>query len=96
MVPAVVTAMRHAWRATARESWQEYVDECKGRIFQRGAFILDCFGNACDVGVYPSEFRTDETSHTISCHNLDTAEQQLTFLAGLAKLCELTREDNAQ
>ncbi len=95
MHPEVVAAMKQTWRATARRSWQEYVDECRGRIMKQGAFVLDCFGNACDVGVYPSEFRTDEPSHSISCHNLDNVEQQLTLLAGLAKICQLARENTS-
>lgn len=93
MLTSVTDAMRATWRRVAGRNLQQFIDDCRGRIFREGAFILECFGNACDVGVYPSEFRTDEPSHSISCHNLDTVEQQLTLLAGLAQLCTLVRND---
>ena len=31
----------------------------------------------------------------LGCHNLDTSDQQLTLLAGLAKLAELARSDSS-
>ncbi len=93
MHPSVVAAMKDTWLATARADWQEYVNECRGRITPDGAFILECFGNACDIGVYPSEFSPDDSIHSIACHNLDTVEQQLTLMAGLAEICTLARND---
>ena len=90
--PEVMAAMQKTWAATTPKNLLPYVRDCAGRIEDDGAFILQCFGNACDFGIYPDSFRHEELSHVeISCHNLDSSFQQLTFLAGLAKLCELAR-----
>lgn len=57
--------------------------------------MLGCFGNACDIDIYPDHTcgEMDEPYVRFSCHNLDTAAQQMTLLAGLAKLCELARAE---
>lgn len=91
MPELVIAAMRETWQSITSDTWRPYEDECRGRIATDGAFILECFGDACDLGVYPSEMWRKEPFHRISCHNLDTAEQQLTLLAGLAMLCQLAR-----
>ena len=97
-LPADVTlSMETVWKAVTEPARHEYgkPPHINGWIRECGAFSLICFGDACDLSIYP-----DETSHEIgesvqfSCHNLDTAEQQLTLIAGLAKLCELARSSS--
>jgi hypothetical protein len=77
----VTSDMRRAWRATAPKSLKRYADRCNAGVHDE-RFMLDCFGNACDVSIYP------ETDPDFSCHNLDTPNQQATLLAGLASLYE--------
>ncbi|HVV38969.1 MAG TPA: hypothetical protein VHD31_01455 [Candidatus Paceibacterota bacterium] len=90
----VITAMRHAWYAVAAEDQKRWASECGGRIANDGRFMLECFGNACDVAIYPDNAVADEKgSVPFSCHNLDRPDQQITLIAGLAKLCELVRKE---
>jgi hypothetical protein len=90
----VITAMRQAWTAVSPKDQHKWVSHCSGSIAEDGRFILNCMGNACDLAIYPDNLRIDEYhSVRFSCHNLDSARQQLTLLAGLAKLCELARTD---
>ncbi len=65
-----------------------------GWIRKSGAFSLTCFGNACDLSVYPDQ-QLDEGCEfaELACHNLDSPEQQLILLAGFAKICELSRKN---
>ena len=44
------------------------------------------------MGVYPDGISQGIEMRDLQCHNLDGAVQQLTLLAGLAKLCQLARE----
>ncbi|MDD5430760.1 MAG: hypothetical protein PHP03_00845 [Candidatus Pacebacteria bacterium] len=48
-----------------------------------GHLHFDCPGNACGLDFEEEEF---------SGHNTDTPAQQITLLAGLAKLCDMARE----
>lgn len=88
----VLFAMCDTWAAVAKEELCEWVDACSGRIAPDGRFILNCFGNACDLAIYPDEYREGDEFCRFDCHNLDSAAQQVTLLAGLAKMCELARE----
>lgn len=94
MPKSVVTAMRQAWYAISADRQRRWASECHGAITKDGRFTLECFGNACDVAIYPDGYygNTDHDTR-FSCHNLDTAVQQITLIAGLAKLCELAREE---
>ena len=91
---SVLEAMMMTWQATCRESLKEYGDSryILGMIRMNGAFIFHGFGNACDMGVYPDGISQGIEMRDLQCHNLDGAVQQLTLLAGLAKLCQLARE----
>lgn len=94
MPEEVISAMRQTWSAVASKDLKRWTKECNGGITEDGRFILNCFGNACDLAIYPDNACVDEyDSVRFSCHNLDGARQQLTLLAGLAKLCELARAD---
>lgn len=94
-VPDIVErAMRTTW-VTVKPELRRFAREVRGRVVNDGRFILECFGNACDLAIYPDDMRdtSNDSSLRFSCHNLDTAEQQLTLIAGLAKLCELARSN---
>lgn len=56
-----------------------------------GGLLLDCPGDAC--GLHPSDHFHSRSlrGYAFSCHNVDTAAQQLTLIAGLAALCDLAR-----
>jgi hypothetical protein len=89
----VIEAMRCTWRALGQKDLVQYSNEADGVISQEGRFILKCFGNACDIAIYPDTPMYEEDGIAqFSCHNLDHADQQLTLLAGLAKLLELARQ----
>lgn len=98
IVEAVPEAMRQAWHAVVQPELQEYAAECRGWVADDGRFSLKCFGNACDLSVYPDNMSGDRRIDEIpivefSCHNLDLARQQVTLIAGLAKMCELARAE---
>lgn len=92
---AVTTAMRRAWRAIVPDELKKYSRECYGYINRDGRFMLSCFGNSCEVAIYPDLLhgKIDEYPVQFGCHNLDNAHQQVTLIAGLAKLCELARNE---
>lgn len=90
----VLQAMQITWRAITEGSYKRYADEIRGRISHEGRFLMTCFGNACDISIYPDQWIHDDCEHVrFACHNLDNPDQQLTLLAGLAKLCELARQE---
>ncbi len=90
----IIAAMREAWAAVSRASEKKWAEDCRGMIATDGRFILTCFGNACDIAIYPDTL-AESSRHLVhfSCHNLDHANQQMTLLAGLAKLCEIARRE---
>jgi hypothetical protein len=92
----ITKAMQDAWKAVAGKEGARWARECYGQVMPDGRFILSCVGNACDLAIYHDQLPFDgiaRESVDFGCHNLDTAAQQLTLLAGLAKLCELARKD---
>lgn len=96
MHPAVIKAMQEAWRAVSPpDTWKYGKKDIWGGVRDSGAFTLSCFGDACDLSVYPDTW-LDEGCESIElgCHNLDHSTQQLTLLSGLAKICQLTRESS--
>lgn len=93
MHPEVVYAMRSVWYAISTPERRPYADAASGWVRENGAFSLNCFGDACDLSIYPDSYNGENyVSVEFGCHNLDSADQQLTLLAGLAKICELARE----
>lgn len=56
-----------------------------------GRTHLSCPGNACNVVFEASDYDR-QIGGNISCHNVDSVLQQITLLAGLAKLCDLHDE----
>lgn len=92
---SVHEAMREAWKALAPFNLHSYADECNAGVTKDGRFMFGCFGNACDVSIYPDSGWTDDPENfcPFSCHNLDIAYQQLTLLAGLATMIALMEEE---
>jgi hypothetical protein len=93
--PLVREAMVLTWRAVARSRDKQWATDASARISEDGRFILSCFGNACDVAIYPDLDFGAEEGYTVrfDCHNLDTAEQQITLLTGIAALWELAQKE---
>ena len=59
--------------------------------------MFDCPGDACGVYGLPDHDPGDRSGYKLSCHNVDSATQQLTLLAGLAALHDRAdREIKAQ
>lgn len=57
-----------------------------------GNIHLSVPGDACEVYADTSGYKIDEgRGTTFSCHNVDSALQQLIFISGLAGLCEMTK-----
>ena len=60
---------------------------------QKGHFIINCPGDAC--GLHPSDWYAHEgRGYEFSCHNVDSAIQQITLLVGLATLNDMARKAN--
>lgn len=97
-VTDVVRSMRQVWKAITRRKFHKWTKECDARIYSDGRFTLTCPGNACDLSIYPDSLYGDVDKFGVqfSCHNLDTADQQIILLAGFAKLCELARKSEEQ
>ncbi len=87
----VTNAMQEAWACIADHTHIRYANEVGARIVEDGRFLLGCFGNACDLSVYPEGVIGDDHPFEFSSHNLDMPSQQLTLIAGLAQLCALAR-----
>lgn len=76
--------MHATWKAVAPRNLKRCADQCYARV-RDGRFELGCFGDACDLSVYP------DSDPMFSCHNLDTPFQQATLLAGLASICGVAK-----
>ncbi len=92
---SVRDAMKIAYVHLNPEHAELLVGMCDARLHSSGRFLLECPGNACDVAIYPdNDFGPETDGPTqISCHNLDSAMQQLTLLVGLAALHQLAEAD---
>ncbi len=91
----VVSAMRSVWRSVATGELKKYGVECGFHLSSDGRFLLGCFGNACDVAIYPEGCigTMGEYPAQFDSHNLDMVEQQLTLLTGLVVLSALARQE---
>lgn len=85
---SVTRAMKLVWRELCIPGQEGYARECSASLSHDGRFIFGCFGDACDLAIYPDQGSDDlEVGRTrFSCHNLDAARQQLTLLGGLAQM----------
>ncbi len=90
----VIHTMEYVWKTLGSTDEHGFGMNCSGWICPDGRFILTCPGNACDIAIYPD---MDYGNHLdrigFNCHNLDTATQQITLLAGLIKLCQIAELD---
>lgn len=88
----VLLAMEEVLLATSKDG-RLYKDYIIGIIKSTGHFFVECYGNACDLAVYPDQIIHEDTKFVqLSCHNVDNALQQIVLLTGLAKLCDLSRQ----
>jgi hypothetical protein len=88
--PVVKAAMAEAWEALAPLPLKKHKRNCGAGIQEDGRFLLCCFGNACDMGIYPDTLGSGMGKGIVrfASHNLENHVQQLTFIAGLAALVE--------
>jgi|GEM_PF-1068298 len=91
----IVQVMQRVWRITAPPSVKQYKRDCYAGITHEGRFSFRCFGDACDVSMYPDQMLSADwrVPAAFACHNLDSAHQQLTLIAGLAALHDLAVKD---
>ncbi len=95
-LPGVPEAMEEVWVTVSERNLHQYADWSSVRIEEDGRFCFTCFGDACDVAIYPDGFsRRDLEMHMVpfNAHNLDTPAQQLTLLAGLAAFSAHARKE---
>lgn len=57
-----------------------------------GNIMLSCQGNRCGINPEPHALNEITEGYPFGCHNVDTLEQQLTLLAGLAAFHDLARK----
>jgi hypothetical protein len=91
----IQNAMSETWQAIAPRDMKRYANECYAGITPDGRFCFKCFGNACDVSIYPDQLhgKIGEGITRFGCHNLDARFQMMTLLAGVAALCGLAEEE---
>jgi hypothetical protein len=96
-LPAVVQKAMHATvRAIIDPKSRKHVlKECQASVNLDGRFILHCYGNACDVAIYPDSGYIEDPTYPVrfSCHNLDHVTQQMILLSGLAALTDFVTKD---
>lgn len=87
-LPDVTEAMKSVYRKmVGMRELQEYSFEA----WVKEKFVINCPGDAC--GLHPSDWHSfKDEGFEFSCHNVDSAIQQLTLIVGLAKLCDMARE----
>ena len=88
----VIKNMQRVFRSVVPMDLTRFASECTMTICRtEERFALICFGDACDVAIYPDQGRYG-TQTRFSCHNLDSDFQQATLLAGLVTLGSLIRK----
>lgn len=89
----IVINMRRAFVAVTPRNMHRYATECQAVIDTRKqTFLFRCFGDACDMGIYPDSHSEPGHQASFSSHNLDYAYQQATLLAGFATVSEYTKK----
>lgn len=68
-------------------------DDFLVRVGENGRFLLRTIGNSCEVETEDWSTRRKGEGLRLGCHNLDSPIQQLSLLAGLARLHELAEQD---
>jgi hypothetical protein len=93
----IIKAMRKVYYHMHQEQdSDEYMRKYYFRfdLRENGRFHLDCPGNACGLDPSHMDMGGIDEGFELSPHNTDTPSQQLTLLAGLAKICDLYRQEN--
>lgn len=95
----VVNAMNEVWTTLTHEKLKKHASQAKLIFMDDGRFVLTCFGDACDIGVYPDYVGngTPLGAHIVKfgSHNLDNHFQQLTLIAGLAEMVGQAQRDHS-
>lgn len=91
----ITLAMSEAWHAVATRQLARYSSYCDFHLHEDGRPSFGCFGDACDVAVYPDGLMGEmgKSFAELSSHNLDNPMQQIAFLAGLAELWNMDRQE---
>ncbi len=85
----VVEATKSAYKKMMM--WREFHEYDFNAYLSKGRFVINCPGDAC--GLHPSDWYSFKNEgFEFSCHNVDSAVQQLTLIVGLAKLCDMARD----
>ncbi len=95
VLPEVVQAMKSAY-SKMNGVLSDFEECCSFYAYvhtEYGWLNLICIGNACDMNPGSRYMEDSNCGYELSCHNTDSPIQQLTFLAGLAKLYDLVRKD---
>jgi hypothetical protein len=87
----VIDAMKNA----SRVMWESSSDRGGfGALVRESKWLhLDVPGNACGLDPESHDDESLDVGYTLEPHNVDSSLQQLTLLAGLAKLHDLVRAD---
>lgn len=90
-LPAVEDVMCQTWNKITRGKLKKDGWKCRAIIATDGRFSLVCPGDACNVSISPDQSNGALGTQQVqfSYNNLSYAAQQLTLLAGIAKLCDL-------
>ncbi len=88
-------SMMEAWQAVAPRAVRKYANDCSCSFSDDGRFALGCFGDACDMAIYPEGVigSVAEYGARINSHNVESPYEQLTLVAGLAEMWGLARTD---
>jgi hypothetical protein len=88
----ITRSMQRVFVAVTPATLRQYASDCCVLIdAEKERFLLRCFGDACDMGIYPDSGATPGMHASFSCHNLDSPFQQATLLAGLVTLGEIVK-----
>lgn len=90
-IPEAIKAMETAYnKMFILREFDKY--SFKTLVWDDGGLCMDCPGDAC--GVHPDGYgKREERGYGLSCHNVDSAVQQLTLIAGLAAIHDKARKE---
>lgn len=89
-IPEMLQAMKTAYNQMV--GLRDYHKFSFNAYVNSGKFITSCPGDAC--GLHPSNWHADkDEGYEFDCHNVDSAIQQLTLLAGLVALHDRARKE---
>jgi hypothetical protein len=96
-IPEAESAIRDTWASLSKASKRDLrlLEHDFGAVISPdGRFLLTCPPPACDIAMYPDATPNSlDTWSEFSCHNLDSAVQQLSLLAGLATMLQMAESE---